>query len=520
MSLKFDFRSSPVSLIGLFLAGIFLLDAWVIEDSNISFTYLLVIILGLFFRERNDVLLLGIIATVLTILAVIIRYHNGTQAPLEQLLFARVISIAGIWTGVYLVIIILTMRMDETLQEEQFHALFRYATSSILVTDYQGKIVRVNPATEKLFGYDTKELLGKPIEILIPKRLARVHEQHRSTFQENPRPRSMGTGLDLFALKKNGEEFPVEVSLSPFRTEAGKFVMAFVIDNSVRKEHEQRIIRQNQQLEQLAVALQNLNEDLEEKVRTRTQALEETKNDLAAALETERELGELKSRFVSMASHEFRTPLSTVLSSASLIGSYADREDYENVKKHSQRIKTAVNNLNTILTEFLSLGKLEEGKTEPNLLETNLPTLVEEVHSEIKALFRNGQSLSYEHQGDSKTILDPGLLKHVLLNLISNAIKYSPENAPIKVASYVQPNEVFLQVVDQGMGIPEADQKHLFSRFFRAANASNIQGTGLGLYIVKRYIELMNGEIGFTSTEGVGTTFWIKIYPQPYLQKK
>ena len=519
MSLKFGFRKSPVLVVAIFMSGVFILDAWVIEESNISFTYLLVIILGLFFSERNDVLLLGTIATVLTILAVIIRYQIGIQAPLDQMLFARVISVAGIWTAVYLVITILTMREDEALQEEQFHALFRFATSGILVVNNLGEIIRANPAIESLFGYQANELFGKPVEILIPKRLTRQHEQHRNSFRQNPYPRSMGTGLDLFALRKDGTEFPVEVSLSPFKTAAGEFVMAFVVDNTLRKESEQRIIRQNQQLEQLAAALQNLNEDLEDKVRNRTKALEQAKNDLAAALETERELGELKSRFVSMASHEFRTPLSTVLSSASLIGSYADRADYDNVIKHSLRIKTAVNNLNTILTEFLSLGKLEEGKTTPNLTEVNLPNIIEEVHTEMKALFRSGQTLTHEHLGEQITVLDPGLFKHVLLNLISNAIKYSPENSSILIKTFIEPTEIGLRVIDQGMGIPVADQKHLFSRFFRATNSTNIQGTGLGLYIVKRYIELMNGKIGFKSEEGRGTEFWVKIYPQPYLQK-
>jgi PAS domain S-box-containing protein len=514
MALKSGFGASPVLLIGLFMAGIFILDAWFVSESTISFTYLLVIILGLFFNERNDVLLLGIIATALTVLAVFIQFQNGNQTPFDQLLFSRVISLAGIWTGVYLVITILSMRRDESMQKEQFHALFQHATNGILVTNFNGEIVRINPAAEQLFGYQPNELLGKAVEVLIPTKLARVHENHRTAFRVNPHARSMGTGLDLYAMRKDGVEFPVEVSLSPFRTEAGEFIMAFVVDNTMRKEYEQRIVRQNQKLEQLAAALQNLNEGLEEKVRHRTKALEKAKNDLAAALETERELGELKSRFVSMASHEFRTPLSTVLSSASLINTYADRLDFENIKKHGARIKKTVNNLNTILTEFLSLGKLEEGKTKPNLQETSLLEIVEEVRNEIAPLFKEGQELVHQHEGSEVARLDPALFKHILLNLFSNATKYSPENTTITVKSKVNQGKISLQIFDQGMGIPEADQKYLFSRFFRATNASNIQGTGLGLYIVKRYVELMNGEIGIRSEEGKGTEFWINIFPQ------
>jgi signal transduction histidine kinase len=312
-------------------------------------------------------------------------------------------------------------------------------------------------------------------------------------------------------VRKDGSEFPVEVSLSPFKTAYGDYVMAFISDNTIRKENESRILRQNQRLEQLAAALQNLNEGLEEKVRERTRALETTKNDLAIALEKERELGELKSRFVSMASHEFRTPLSTVLSSAALIITYAQRDDVENIQKHAQKIKTAVNNLNTILTEFLSLGKLEEGKTLPTREMTDLPQLIEDVTGELKLLFKPGQVLRQQYSGSPHIMLDPALLKHVLINLISNAIKYSPENTPIEVHTVVTEQDFSLKVTDHGMGIPEADKKHLFSRFFRASNASNIQGTGLGLYIVHRYVELMNGEIGFDSEVGKGSTFWIRL---------
>lgn len=515
MSRKVGIGRSSIIIAILFSAGIFITDAWLVHESNIAITYLLVIILGLFFPERNDVILLGVTATALTILAAVVQHYVGHPATLDRLLLGRVISIAGIWTGVYLVITILSMREDEELQDEQFHALFRYATSGIVVTNNRGQIVRINPAAEELFGYASEEVIGKAVEILLPRRLTRMHERHRDDFRTNPHPRAMGIGMELSAMRKNGDEFPVEVSLSPFRTAQGDFVMAFVVDNSVRRENEHRIVRQNQKLEQLAAALQNLNEGLEEKVRDRTRALEQAKNDLATALDKERDLGELKSRFVSMASHEFRTPLSTVLSSASLINTYAERQDYEQIRKHAHRIKMAVNNLNTILTEFLSLGKIEEGKSEAILCETNLPETILEIANEIKGLFKSGQTFDYHHNGPEQAVLDPGMFKHVLLNLLSNAIKYSSENSPIRVVSEIKPDIVNLRIIDQGMGIPEADQKHLFSRFFRATNAMNIQGTGLGLYIVKRYVELMNGEIGFNSAEGKGSEFWVRIYQQP-----
>jgi len=498
----------PVLIILLLILGILITDFLLPQPDNVSLLYLFPVLVGLSLKEKNDVVLLGIVATILSIVPVLLF---AQEQPLQNLLLERSLTVVGIWITSYLVLFIQQMKDNDTNRSEQFRALFQFASTGIILTNNRGEIIRINPFTEKLFGYTAHELVGERIEILIPPRLRVLHKKHRGTYAHDPEPRSMGIGRYLSAVRKDGSEFPVEVSLSPFKTAYGDYVMAFISDNTIRKENESRILRQNQRLEQLAAALQNLNEGLEEKVRERTRALESTKNDLAIALEKERELGELKSRFVSMASHEFRTPLSTVLSSAALIITYAQRNDLENIQKHAQKIKTAVNNLNTILTEFLSLGKLEEGKTLPTREMTNLPQLIEDVTGELKLLFKPGQVLQQHYSGSPNIMLDPGLLKHVLINLISNAIKYSPENTPIEVHTVVTDQDFSLKVIDHGMGIPEADKKHLFSRFFRASNANNIQGTGLGLYIVHRYVELMNGEIGFDSDVGKGSTFWIRV---------
>lgn len=504
-TLQSDTRWSK--LVWLLVVAVFIGDLLLPKQFNIVFAYLLAHFMAIFFKEKGDVFLLAVITTTLTILAV---FFKPREAPLEEILFERFPPIVSFWAAAFFVVRYINLRETEQQQEGRFKALFEYATNGILMTTRRGNIVMANPALEKLFGYGSGELTDLPVEKLIPRRFAEHHVENRAHFHQNPHPRNMGTGLNLSGLRKDGSEFPVEVSLSPFKNREGEFVVAFVVDNTYRKGYEDSIIMQKLELATLSEALQQSNEGLENKVAERTQQLEKAKDELATALDKERELGELKSRFVSMASHEFRTPLTSVLSSAGLVQQYADRQDIPSVKKHADRIKNAVNGLNTILTEFLSLGRLEEGRIQATLEEIDIPANIEELHNEMKNLFKNGQTWEYTHEGERKTMLDGGLLKNILINLISNAMKYSPENAPIMVHSRIDSAGVFISVRDKGVGIPENEQKHLFGRFFRATNATNIQGTGLGLYIVQRYAEMMNGEVGFTSAVEEGSEFWVK----------
>ncbi len=503
----FDSDAKWSRFVWLLVAAVFAADLLLPWRFDIVFAYLLAHFLAIFFKEKSDVLLLAVVTTALTIIGAVLKPH---ELPLQQMLLERVLPVMSFWAAAFFVIRFISLREKEGQQEEKFRALFQYATGGILLVNQRGLIVTTNPAAEKLFGYQVGEMLGRPIEILIPTRLEKRHREHREHYHANPHPRSMGTGLDLKGLKKDGSEFPVEVSLSPFKSSEGSFVVAFVVDNTYRKNYENSILQQKQELASLSEALKDLNEGLENKVVERTMELEQAKNELAAALDKERELGELKSRFVSMASHEFRTPLTAVLSSAGLVNQYADRQDVGNVKKHAERIKNAVNGLNTILTEFLSLGRLEEGRLQSERTSFDLAGCVEEVYEELKNLFKNGQAFRYTHTGAALVYLDRALLKNVLTNLISNAIKYSPEGAAIDVQSSVEPDNIRISVRDEGMGIPEAEQKHLFGRFFRASNAVNTtQGTGLGLYIVQRYVEMMHGQMGFESAVEQGSTFWV-----------
>ncbi|RMG69706.1 MAG: response regulator [Bacteroidetes bacterium] len=227
------------------------------------------------------------------------------------------------------------------------------------------------------------------------------------------------------------------------------------------------------------------------------------------ALKKEKELNELKSRFISMASHEFRTPLSTVLSSVSLISRYPREEDQPKRERHIERIKSAVRNLTAILEDFLSLSKLEEGKINIKPVPFDAKALCEEVIEEMQVVVKPGQTIHFSSAGDHSAYLDKHMFRNILINLLSNAIKYSSEGKEIRISYEGGEHYVVLRVEDQGIGIPEAEQVHLFERFYRANNATNIQGTGLGLNIVQKYASLMGGKVEFESVLGKGTVFWV-----------
>jgi PAS domain S-box-containing protein len=388
--------------------------------------------------------------------------------------------------------------------KEATDALFKYAAEGILVVNSVGELTNINPSALKLFGYELEEISGKKIECLIPGRFASHHASNRESYIHNPHPRSMGINRELFGLRKDGSEFPVEISLSPYPSEHGHFVIAFIVDITLRKLAEEK--------------LKDYSAELEKQVKNRTLILEEaieelekTKKELHNSLTKEKELNELKSRFVSMASHEFRTPLTTMLSSLSLVTKYAEQQDIENQKKHTGRIKNSIHNLTDILNDFLSVSKLEEGRISNIPEELNLQAFIAEVTSEMEAMALKNQTINYIHSGKLTVLLDKKLLKNVLFNLISNALKFSPEGGEIEIRSFVSNAAIKIVVKDSGIGIPLSDQKHLFERFFRAHNATNIQGTGLGLSIVSKYMELINGTIHFESKENQGTTFTVFI---------
>lgn len=404
---------------------------------------------------------------------------------------------------------------------ESFRQIFQSSVEAIIMVDQSGTIMLANPVSEQMFGYAQDGLIGLIVEDLLPEDIRAKHVGYRKSFSVHPEPRPMGKGRDLIAKRKDGSQFPVSISLSYTSVEGEILVMAFISDITERKKAEQALKRSEEQLlvyaSELEKKVQSRTEDLnstitalEKEVYVRKKAEEEAHK----ALDREKELNELKSKFVSIASHEFRTPLSTVMSSASLINQYNERGEIEKVNKHVLRIKSSVNHLTSILNDFLSLGKLEEGKMDVIKEPIDIREFLKEISEEIAPTLKTGQELHFNFMnGPDKVNSDTRILRNILFNLVSNASKYSEPNKRIYIDCSSENIGVIFAVRDEGIGIPKEDQKHMFDRFFRASNAGSVQGTGLGLNIVKRYVELLGGRISFITEDGRGSIFtvWIPV---------
>jgi two-component system sensor kinase FixL len=382
-------------------------------------------------------------------------------------------------------------------------AIIDNAIDGIITIDERGRVESINPAACKLFQYITEEVIGNNVSMLMPAPDREQHDEYINRYQRTGEPYIIGTGREVMGLKKDGSRFPFRLAVSEVQYSGRKIYTGFIHDLSREKDAEET-------LRQYAAHLEELVEQRTESLRHTVEALQLAKEEVSLSLEKEKELGQLKSRFVSLASHEFRTPLSAVQLSASLIDKYAQPFNSPNITKHVAKIKNAVANLTTILNDFLSLEKLEAGKTEPTFQSFDLVKLAEEMTEEMQVVAKQNQNIIYQHTGtENMVILDANLLRNCVVNLISNAIKYSGENTFIEFNSEINPKACIITIKDNGIGIPDTDQKHLFEAFFRAHNTGNIPGTGLGLNIVARYVNLMSGNVDFKSEVNKGTVFTI-----------
>lgn len=387
-------------------------------------------------------------------------------------------------------------------REKLLVAIIENAIDGIITIDDRGLIENINPAALALFGYPSREvLIGKNVSVLMPEPDRHRHDSYLANYHDTGKKKIIGIGREVTGQRKDGSTFPFMLGVSEIKFVDRRIYTGFIHDLTRQKEDE--------------IKIKSYTEELEAKVKERTRELIKSVNELetakehvSALFEKERELNQLKTRFVSMASHEFRTPLSSIQLSASLINKYVEKHDVESVQKHTSKIKNSINNLTTILNDFLSLEKLEAGKVEAKAQWFDIFAFSEEIAEEMQLMTKQKQLIVYEHQGTTGQVyLDPNLLKNCIINLTSNAIKYSGEDTMIQFFSTINEQELIIEVKDNGIGIPSTEMVNLFEPFFRAHNTGDIPGTGLGLNIVKRYVDLMNGTCTCESEQNKGTTF-------------
>jgi PAS domain S-box-containing protein len=533
-----------------------------------------------------------------------------------------------------------------------FKNIFEVSVNGILVVDMGGVIMKANPASERLFGYKLGELIQQKVADLIPNKFQKKQQNNSQRHFDIHKVKRIEEDLDLFGLKEDGSQFPLEISLRTTSMDGKEVVIAFITDITAREKIEKKLKSTQRQLKSYSL-------ELEEKVASRTSELSATVEKLVAsnlsledqieetqdakksviaskslssaiaknfpngfiivfnanfemlliegetvallglckivfeettvadittfssvqkdklkqdilktiagehlgfevafknkyfsvntipladknafissalfvysniteqkkveqdslnALKKEQELNELKSRFVAMASHEFRTPLSAIQTSAILIGRQNEPGKEQKREKYVSQIKRNVKQLVVILNDFLSLSKLEEGKVTANKVTFDFVALAKILIEEVSMTKKTGKNIIISAPDTPVLLnLDPKLVRRILMNLLSNAIKYSPENTDIHIKIEERNECISLEVQNQGIGIPEEEQDKLFERFFRAKNAQDIQGTGLGLHIIKQFVDLMSGTIDFKSKTNKGATFLVKL-PRP-----
>ncbi len=406
----------------------------------------------------------------------------------------------------------------------RLQAIIETAVDGIIAINDKGIIESVNPAACKIFGYTEGEMVGQNVSMLMPNPHKQNHDGYMLNYLKTGERKIIGIGREVPGRKKDGGIFPFWLAVSEFKLGEKRMFTGVVHDMTEQKKAEAalrqlnhdlegKITERTEKLSDVVNKLLSSNQQLQYEIQERKaaeHALNKIESELRKALTKEQELGMLKSRFVSMASHEFRTPLSTILSSASLMIQYVKEEQQDKRQRHFQKIKSSVEILTTILNDFLSLSRLEEGRVDVNPEIFEIHEFCDETIDDVKNNLKQQQTIQLHYTGQKVEVnLDKKLLKLILFNLISNASKYADEGTEIICDISINKNKLIVSITDKGIGIPEEEQIHLFDRFFRASNAMAIKGTGLGLHIVKRYVESMGGEINFESHLGKGSTFSI-----------
>ncbi len=401
--------------------------------------------------------------------------------------------------------------------ENMLKVAFSTTLEGVLLTDSNAKIIVANKAIENCLGYKIEELIGKDLHIFLPKPLHKIHRKHYLAYFKDPSYLAFENAREVEGLHKNGSKVALELRLNLFEYNGEKYAKAYISDISRRKEKEkqiqiektklqEKVNDKTTELEGMVNRLSQTNNDLEVEVQQKVRA----RNKLRKSLLAERELSQLKTKFLSLASHEFRTPLSGILTSATLIDKFKTNNQSD-ITKHVGVIKTMVNHLNNILNDFMSLERLDTGDIHYKFSSFEFNKLMKEIINKTNSLLKTGQSINYSPCEICPNIYqDKKIVQIIISNILFNAIKYSPEYSPIDV-TVTSSEYIKIIISDKGIGIPKIDQKNIFKRFFRASNVSHLQGTGIGLNIVKANIEGLGGMIQFRSKENEGTTFIVEL---------
>ncbi|HLS30966.1 MAG TPA: ATP-binding protein [Flavobacteriaceae bacterium] len=410
------------------------------------------------------------------------------------------------------------MKTYNTNQTNVFEILCKTISEGVIIVNKTLGIVTSNEAVEDIFGYNKEELVGQSFKLLFPKKYqSQLHQSFNNYFTFTT-SENISHRKDIKGIKKDGSIFPVDVSMNSFEFDEQRLVLFLITDNSLALKQQQEIIELNQRLgkmvDERTLKLRQTIVELKDEISRRKEAESKTK----AALDKERELNELKTKFLSLVSHEFKTPLSVILSSASLAEKYTKPQQQEKREKHFNNIKLKVKSLNNILNDFLSIERLQTEKDTYRLEDFPLSRVVNNVVYDANMLSKEGQKIHYPENIDKVLIhYDEQILELTLTNLINNAIKYSPEDSNIDITVNIKKDKLNISVADEGMGIPEKEQKFIFDPYFRAENVLHKAGTGIGLNMVKGHLEKLNSTVRFTSKEGQGSTFTISI---PYKNKR
>lgn len=400
-----------------------------------------------------------------------------------------------------------------------FNILFEAIPEGVIIVDEAQTILVANTSAETMFGYNKKELSNKKLDVLIPQKYHASHKHHFSKFIESNNIRKITHNSNLIGVKKNNTQFPIEIGLNPFSIENNNFVLALLIDITLRKQNENKIETLNTQLEQQVTQrtlelkntikqLKLLNLDYKQEIVKRVEA----ENKIKLALKKEQELSNLKTKFLTLVSHEFKTPLSGILTSTMLLNKYQLKSEQNRRAKHIKTIESKVHYLNNILNDFLSVERLDASQVSYKISEFNLSKIINEVVYNTNMLLKSGQKINIPQNTDNFILeQDEIILELILSNLMYNAVKYSPENSTIDLEIIKNGKNIQIKIIDQGIGIPINDQKYIFNRYFRAENALNTQGTGIGLSIVKAHVENLGGTIRFKSKEHKGSVFTLKL---------